>query len=60
MENIKIIDDASNMLTQESNDYGVTEEYALKKTEELLDKIDFEEKELKEYGEYDRVTNRRR
>ena len=45
MENNKvIIDDDSNMLVQESKDYSVTEEYALKKTEELLDKIDFEEK----------------
>ena len=45
MENNKvIIDDDSSMPVQESKDYSVTEEYALQKTEELLDKIDFEEK----------------
>lgn len=45
MENNKvIIDDDSNMPVQESKDYSVTEEYALQKTEELLNKIDFEEK----------------
>ena len=38
MENNKvIIDDDSNMPLQESKDYSVTEEYALQKTEELLD-----------------------
>ena len=45
MESNKVfIDDDSNMPVQESKDYNVTEEYALQKTEELLDKIDFEEK----------------
>ena len=45
-----IIDDDSNMPVQESKDYGVTEEYARKKTEELLDKIDFEEKFVNGHG----------
>ena len=40
-----IIDDDSNMPVQESKDYNsITEEYALMKTEELLNLIDFENK----------------
>lgn len=40
-----IIDDDSNMPVQESKNYNsITEEYALMKTEELLDLIDFEYK----------------